>query len=71
MPVWLYEEIQIFKKKSNYIFQLLLTILALAASPIYAAEDALTEKKVDKRGLLGLGYGGYGGYYGLNGYGGT
>ncbi|XP_033220080.1 cuticle protein 64-like [Belonocnema kinseyi] len=48
---------------------LLLTILALAASPIYAEEEALTEKKVEKRGVLGLGYGGYGGYYGLNGYG--
>ncbi|XP_033220161.1 cuticle protein 65-like [Belonocnema kinseyi] len=47
---------------------LLLTILALAASPIYA-EEALAEKKVEKRGVFGLGYGGYDGYYGLNGYG--
>ena len=52
------------------LFQLLLTILALAALPIYAEGEALAEKKVDKRGILGLGYGGYGGYYGLNGYGG-
>lgn len=48
---------------------MLFAILALVASPIFA-EEVAAEKKVDKRGILGLGYGGYNGYYGLNGYGG-
>ncbi|XP_043480625.1 prisilkin-39-like [Leptopilina heterotoma] len=47
----------------------LFAILALVASPIFA-EEVAADKKVDKRGILGLGYGGYNGYYGLNGYGG-
>lgn len=45
---------------------MLFLILALVASPIFA-EEVATDKKVDKRGVLGLGYGGYNGYYGLNG----
>ena len=47
---------------------MIFTILALVASPIYADGEVSAEKKVDKRGVFGLGYGGY--YNGLSGYGG-
>jgi len=43
--------------------QLVLAILSLAM-PIYC-EETQVEKKQEKRGILGLGYGGYGGYGGL------
>lgn len=45
----------------------LIVLFFVAAASAAAIDDA--EKKQDKRGVLGLGYGGYGGYSGL-GYGG-